>query len=165
LFRSFRVRAVRRRAHLCAPGVLHPPAVPAILRKRAFYTGRDPVQMGRLIRGSALASSKFDERRGAQTWIGREILRAIAATPEVYNPAGEGRFRPPIVHRVTQPWATQPRKRPHRSPFFGNDLMEALFSETHLMEAPPKTFSEITPWKALPPPSTPRLLQGAPAGP
>ncbi len=48
-------------------------AVAALLLKLAFYTRKNLAQMDRLIRGSALANSKFDERRGGTTWLGREI--------------------------------------------------------------------------------------------
>jgi hypothetical protein len=56
-------------------------AVAALLRKLAFYTRKDPAQMDRLIRGSALANSKFDERRGGTTRLGREIPGPFALSP------------------------------------------------------------------------------------
>ncbi len=60
-------------------------AVASILRKAAFYSGNDPVQMERAIRGSALASPKFDEARGGSTWLADEIQKAIDDTPETYQ--------------------------------------------------------------------------------
>src|SRR5687768_774328 len=39
-------------------------AVAGLLLKAAFYSQRDSAQMDRFIRGSALVSSKFDQRRG-----------------------------------------------------------------------------------------------------
>jgi hypothetical protein len=60
-------------------------AVGALLWKLAFHTGKDPAQMDRLIRGSALAGPKFDERRGSTTWLAREIAKAIENTDEVYD--------------------------------------------------------------------------------
>jgi hypothetical protein len=62
-------------------------AVGALLLKLAFYTGKDPIQMERLIRGSALASTKFDERRKDTSWVLREITRAIEKTGDPYNPS------------------------------------------------------------------------------
>ncbi len=64
-------------------------AVAALLWKLAFYTQKDPAQMERLIRGSALAGPKFDERRSATTWVAQEIGKAIDKTTEVYRPKGE----------------------------------------------------------------------------
>jgi hypothetical protein len=52
-------------------------AVAALLLKMAFYTQKTPAQMDRLIRGSELASSKFDERRGGSAWLARRIQQAI----------------------------------------------------------------------------------------
>ena len=60
-------------------------AVAAILWKVAFYSGNDPIQMERVIRGSGLVSGKFDKSRGGSTWLQDEITKAIAATPETYQ--------------------------------------------------------------------------------
>lgn len=60
-------------------------AVASVLRKAAFYSGNDPLQMERLIRGSRLACAKFDEARGGSTWLQNEIADAIAATPKTYQ--------------------------------------------------------------------------------
>ena len=67
-------------------------AVAGLLRKLAFYTQKNTAQMERLIRGSALANPKFDERRGGTTWLGRELQLAIEATGEVYTPSGRSRL-------------------------------------------------------------------------
>jgi hypothetical protein len=61
-------------------------AVAGLLWKFAFYSRKDRAQMERLIRGSGLASPKFDERRGGTTWILDEIEDAIAAAHEIYTP-------------------------------------------------------------------------------
>jgi hypothetical protein len=60
-------------------------AVAAILWKVAFYSGNDPIQMERVVRGSGLVSVKFDEPRGGSTWLQDEITKAIAATSEAYK--------------------------------------------------------------------------------
>jgi P4 family phage/plasmid primase-like protien len=60
-------------------------AVAAALRKFGFYSGNDPLQMERLIRGSGLASEKFDSLRGTSTWLQDEITKAIADTAETYT--------------------------------------------------------------------------------
>ncbi len=60
-------------------------AVASFLLKAAFYSGNDPLQMERLIRGSALSCPKFDDARGGSTWIADEIQKAIAKTPETYK--------------------------------------------------------------------------------
>jgi hypothetical protein len=65
-------------------------AVAGLLWKFAFYTRKDRTQMERLIRGSALASPKFDERRGGATWIAAEIDHAISEVGEVYTPKRGG---------------------------------------------------------------------------
>src|SRR4051794_32089304 len=57
-------------------------AVASILRNLAYYSGNDPVQMDRLIRGSGLHTSKFDDPRGGSTWLQNEIFAAIRDTPE-----------------------------------------------------------------------------------
>jgi len=59
-------------------------AVAAILYKLAFYSGNDPVQMERLLRGSGLPSEKFDSPRGGSSWLRREMEKAIEATPQSY---------------------------------------------------------------------------------
>jgi hypothetical protein len=58
----------------------------AILHKLAFWTDRDPAQMEQIARGSGLARSKWDSRRGSSTWLADEIARAIENTPEGYKP-------------------------------------------------------------------------------
>jgi len=60
-------------------------AVAGLLRKSAFYSRKDGTQMERLIRSSALATSKFDERRGGETWISAEVRKAIAKTTDIYT--------------------------------------------------------------------------------
>jgi hypothetical protein len=57
-------------------------AVAALLLKLAFYADRDTTLMERLIRGSGLASAKFDERRGGTTWIADEVEKAAKKTTE-----------------------------------------------------------------------------------
>jgi hypothetical protein len=62
-------------------------AVAGLLWKFAYYSRKDHAQMERLIRGSALATPKFDERRSGETWIGAEVRKAIAKTTKVYTPS------------------------------------------------------------------------------
>ncbi len=69
-------------------------AVASILRKAAFYSGNDPLQMERLIRNSALACAKFDEARGGSTWLADEIRKAIDDTPRPYQHTGSGSGSP-----------------------------------------------------------------------
>jgi DNA-binding MarR family transcriptional regulator len=64
----------------------------SLLWRFAFYTGKDPVQMERLIRGSGLPQEKFDTRRRGTTWLGQEIGRAISGTDHTYSP-GKTRSR------------------------------------------------------------------------
>lgn len=78
------------------PGWTNSEAVACILRKAAFYSGNDLIQMERLIRGSALSHSKFDEARGGSTWLRDEIHSAIAATSTTYQSRsrnGEGGYK------------------------------------------------------------------------
>lgn len=57
----------------------------AILHKLAFWTNRDAVRMGNIMRGSGLARKKWDTRRGGSTWLTDEIARAIENTPDGYR--------------------------------------------------------------------------------
>src|SRR5215208_5259120 len=61
-------------------------AVAALLLKLAFYSGKDTTLMERIIRDSSLASAKFDERRGGETWIAAEVRKAADETTETYTP-------------------------------------------------------------------------------
>jgi hypothetical protein len=65
-------------------------AVAALLWKFAFYSRKDHTQMRRLIRGSALASAKFDDSRSGSTWIEDEIDKAIGKVKEVFEPRSSG---------------------------------------------------------------------------
>jgi hypothetical protein len=69
-------------------------AIAALLWKLAFYSGNDPVQMERLLRGSGLPSEKFDSPRGGSTWLQDEIGKAVAATSETYTLKGNGQHHP-----------------------------------------------------------------------
>ena len=58
----------------------------ALCNHLAFWTGRDPAQMDRLFRQSALMRAKWDTRRGDSTYGQRTIDRAIADCSSVYQP-------------------------------------------------------------------------------
>ena len=51
----------------------------------AFWTQRRPEQIDRLFRSSALMRSKWDSRRGTETYGQRTISKAIASCDEIYN--------------------------------------------------------------------------------
>ncbi len=65
-------------------------ATSALLLKLAFYTDRNAEQMKRIFEGSGLYRPKCAERRGGQTWLEREIERAVENIPEGYRWPTEG---------------------------------------------------------------------------
>lgn len=58
----------------------------ALAHHLAFYVG-DAVQLERLLRGSDRVRSKWDERRGAETWIAQQCAAAVANVQERYAAA------------------------------------------------------------------------------
>jgi hypothetical protein len=68
-------------------------AVAALLLKLAFYSDRDTTQMERLIRGSGLASAKFDTRRGGTTWIASEVEKAAPKPTETRKAKAQDEVR------------------------------------------------------------------------
>ena len=58
----------------------------ALCAKLAFWTGRDADRIDRLFRQSGLYRSKWDERRGAQTYGEMTIAQAKATTYAVWTP-------------------------------------------------------------------------------
>lgn len=102
-------------------------AVASFLRKAAFYSNNDPEQMERLIRGSGLSSEKFDESRGASTWLGVEIIKASDGTPETYS---EKRFS---SSRNATPLTSPPHSThsTHRlEPITAKDLLSVEYPAT-----------------------------------
>jgi putative DNA primase/helicase len=57
----------------------------ALCGRLAFWTGRDPAQMDRLFRASALMRDKWDTRRGDSTYGAITIAKAIANCRETYT--------------------------------------------------------------------------------
>lgn len=55
----------------------------------AFWCGRDKSKMDRIFRKSGLMRSKWDQRRGVQTYGERTLDRSIADCQEVFQPGGE----------------------------------------------------------------------------
>jgi P4 family phage/plasmid primase-like protien len=53
----------------------------------AFWTNRNPERMKRLASASARLRGKWDTTRGDETWLERDIQRAIRHTPEGYGDA------------------------------------------------------------------------------
>jgi len=51
----------------------------------AFYSGGDPATLERLMRLSARVRPKWDEARGAETWIGRECRVAVERCSDFYG--------------------------------------------------------------------------------
>lgn len=68
----------------------HSNADQALCNMLAFWTGRDAGRMDRMFRASGLMRSKWDERRGAQTYGQMTIEKAISNCGEVYTHPGEG---------------------------------------------------------------------------
>jgi len=58
----------------------------ALCRQLAFWTQRDPVRIDRLFRQSGLWRSKWDARRGGDTYGARTVAHAISTTPMIYRP-------------------------------------------------------------------------------
>lgn len=58
----------------------------ALCNQLAFWTGRNETQMDRIFRSSGLMRSKWDTRRGGDTYGNITIGKACAACTEVYQP-------------------------------------------------------------------------------
>ena len=56
----------------------------------AFWCQKDPLQIDRLFRSSALMRDKWDEMRGQETYGAMTIRKAIESTTEVYSGRGQG---------------------------------------------------------------------------
>ncbi|MBK8246539.1 MAG: AAA family ATPase [Gemmatimonadetes bacterium] len=59
----------------------------ALAAMLAFWT-TDPAQIERIMRSSALARDKWDERRGEGTYLSRTIDRELSRVGETYSPPG-----------------------------------------------------------------------------
>lgn len=59
----------------------------------AFWTGRDFQKMDEIFRMSAMARSKYDQKRGATTYGEGLLNKAIADTNSVYNPKQKSDFK------------------------------------------------------------------------
>jgi hypothetical protein len=84
----------------------HSEADLALARLLAFWTGPDPVRTDALFRRSGLMRSKWDERRGSETYGQRTARRALETCRAFYGAADLGRLSPPAP---TQAQKTQNR--------------------------------------------------------
>ncbi len=82
----------------------------ALLRRLVFWT-QDPTVLESLLRASGRDSSRFDERRGAETFAAYEVRRALESySGATYDPArAESRSKPPDVTYVTTDTSTDAR--------------------------------------------------------
>ncbi len=79
----------------------------ALAQFLSFYTGRDPEQIERIMRSSALARDKWDSKRPGGTYLTFTIDKAVADTTDVYSPGGSDyRLKPPKSHTVKTRAAT-----------------------------------------------------------
>ena len=63
----------------------------ALCNDLAFWCHKDPQLMDACFRRTGLMRPKWDERRGTDTYGERTIAKAIADTPNTYDPQGGGR--------------------------------------------------------------------------
>jgi putative DNA primase/helicase len=63
-----------------------------LINKLAFWTNGNPDQIERIARSSVRARAKWDEKRGSQTWIEREIDNAITETESGFEDADVIRY-------------------------------------------------------------------------
>ncbi len=114
LDRAFRAANGQETARLFAGDLCgHPSeseARAALLHRLIFWT-RDPHVLESLLRASGRDSSRFDERRGAETFAAYEVQRAVSSyTGATYDPArAVTPSKPPEVTYVTADTSTEAR--------------------------------------------------------
>jgi hypothetical protein len=100
-------------------------ATAALCLMLAYWTDRDPGRMDRLFRESGLMRDKWDRPQSGSTWGALEIQKAIARTPEGYNP-GKRPQDPKATPTQEPPKPSPQAKAPPAIRFVSGKELEAL---------------------------------------